>query len=440
MLGRQHGTMAAMNRAVTVGLVLFIAAIPLLPDIETKVEATLLTSLVLLVGLYVHARRGSHPTRTSLDLPGLTLLLAATLATIASVDRFGSFFPSALRGEGLLTFAGYVIAALAASRLDRRDANTVIAAALVGGSLVGAIALTQFYGLPFSDWLGIQGIQREGRTPGTLGNPFFLGGYVSLVLPMGVAVAALARGEKARWLYTAASTLLFAAAVTSQTRAAWGALAGAGVLLVILLPHTPQIRRRLIILAAIGLVTALLLDVTNPHVSFGRRVTLTFDPSDSSLAQRLYVWKHTLPMIVKRPLLGWGFGALQGRFPDAGSPEWMRLYGFRIVGIDTPHTETLHFAFSIGLIGLAAYVWVWVVVVSALRSALRHRTGSHELAAGFLASLLGYGLWLQLGWSHMGPANVFWVLAGTAVALGREEPSLPTDRRSPAGRSAGTAR
>lgn len=432
--------MAAMNRVIIVGLVLFIAAIPLLPTIERKVEATLLTSLLLLVGLYIHARRGGHPVRTPLDVPGVTLLFIAALATIASVDRFGSLFPSSLRGEGLLTFAGYIIAALAASRLDRRDSNAVVAAALAGGSLVGAIALAQFYGLPVNAWLGIEGIQREGRTPGTLGNAFFLGGYVSLVLPAAVALAALANGEKARWLYTAASTFLFAAAVTSQTRAAWGALAGAGVLLFVQLPRSPLIRRRLITLAAIGVVTALLLDVTNPYVSFGRRVTLAFDPSDSSLAQRLYVWKHTVPMIVKRPVLGWGFGALQGRFPDAGSPEWLRLYGFRIVGIDTPHTETLHFAFSIGLAGLAAYVWVWAVVASALRSALRRRAGSYALAAGLTASLVGYGLWLQLGWSHMGPANVFWVLTGTAVALGREERPLPSYRPSPAGRSAGTAR
>lgn len=434
--------MAAMNRAGVIGLVLFIAAIPLLPDIQTKVDASLLTSLLLLVGLYIHARRGSEPTRTSLDMPALALLMVATLATLTSVDRFGSFFPSSLRGEGLLTFAGYIIAALAASRLDRRGTNTVMAASLVGGSLVGLIALTQFYGSPLAlnDWLRLEGIQREGRTPGTFGNPFFLGGYVSLVLPAGVALAATAAEPKARWCYGAASLLLFAAAVTSQTRAAWGALAAAGVLLLILLPRTPQIRRRLIALAALGLVTALVLDLTNPYVSFGRRVTQTFDPNESSLEQRLYVWKHTLPMIAQRPLLGWGFGALQGRFPDAGSPEWLRLYGFRIVGIDTPHTETLHFAFSIGLVGLAAYVWVWTVVGSALRGALRRRGSTSGLAAGLIASLVGYGLWLQLGWSHLGPANVFWALAGTAVALGRVESPTPTGRPWPAGRSAGTAR
>jgi O-antigen ligase len=141
---------------------------------------------------------------------------------------------------------------------------------------------------------------------------------------------------------------------------------------------------------------------------------------DPSLGQRLYVWKHTLPLIVQRPVFGWGFGALLGRFPDAGSPEWQRIFGFSVVGIDTPHNEILHIAFSLGLAGLAAYLWVWLVVLRSLIAAMRAPASvDAALAAGLLAAMGGYALWLQLAWSHVGLTNVFWPLAGIAVALAR---------------------
>jgi hypothetical protein len=77
---------------------------------------------------------------------------------------------------------------------------------------------------------------------------------------------------------------------------------------------------------------------------------------------KVFVWKDILPLIVQRPLFGWGFSNLAD--------------------------------------GCSA-------------------SGQGAVAAGILAGLAGYFLWLQSAWSHIGPANVFWTLAGISVALER---------------------
>ncbi|MGQ0570471.1 MAG: O-antigen ligase family protein [Armatimonadota bacterium] len=415
-----------VSAALVGGLVLFVTVTPLLPTIRLKVDVTLLGGIVLLFGLYVRARISLRPIVTALDVPVVALLLVAALATIFSVDPFVSFYPSALRGEGWLVYVAYGLAALSAARLGRKSVHTVIAGALIGGSLVGCIALAQFYGVDVDRWLGIDTPPPHfGRTYATLGNALFLGGYVNLLLPIAVSLAAHLRGRV--WMLpAAASALLYGALFSAQGRSAWIAAAIATVLVVALLPKSLETFRRLAVLAAVFAVMTAVLVVTRPSPRLAGRAAATFNLRDPSFQQRLYVWKHTAPLIARRPVLGWGFGALLGRFPDAGSREWQRHFGLSIVGIDTPHNEVLHFAFSIGLIGLAAYLWVWLVIGRSLRSALREHgespapaEGNLALSVGLLASMAGYALWLQLAWSHMGPANVFWPLAGVIVALGR---------------------
>jgi len=213
--------------------------------------------------------------------------------------------------------------------------------------------------------------------------------------------------------------------VASQTRAAWVASAGAGILLLGWVIQSRTVWRRLAGLAAIFAAMTMIMALTRPEAPLSQRAVATLDTRDESLRQRLYLWKHTLPLIAERPFLGWGFSTLLGRFPDLGSPEYVRVFGPTLVLIDTPHNEVLHIAFSTGLVGLAAYLWVWAAIAMALRGpSLRAPTGgsapTSRLDGALLASFAAYFVWLQFAWSHVGPANIFWIFTGVAAALGRQ--------------------
>ena len=437
-LWREGASQGSVARALVLGAILLSAGVaPLLPPPGWKVDALLLAGLLLILAVYLGLRAGQRLGRSSLDLPVGAFLLAGVLATIWSVNPFTSFFPSTSRGEGLLTYAIYLALTLAAARLTQREAAIVLAALVVAGALVGVIAMGQYFGvdlvaragyapITYEQFYGLLAPAAPGAVPalygprsyGTLGNPVFLGGYVVLVLPLTVGLAATS--DRRWWSYAAAATMLFGALIASQTRAAWIAAAAAAVLLLVLLPKSRAVYRRLTVLAIALIAVTVIMTLAQPQIagpfSLRGRLGSTFDAKDASLQLRVYLWRATIPLILRRPVLGWGFSAFLGRFP-VGTPEYVRWFGYHITAFDSPHNELLQIAFSTGLLGLAAYLSIWLVVGALLWRMLRTAGTLRRPAAILIASLAAYFLWLQLAWNHVGPANVFWVLIGLVAAL-----------------------
>lgn len=410
---------ALARRIVLMALVLCAAGVPILPLNEMKVAGTLLCGCVLMVGAYVWLRAGEPVGHTALDLPAGAFLLVAAAATAFGVHPRVSFWPNITRGEGLLDYIVYVPAALAAARLTRLEIREVLAVLLGAGALISAIGVAQYYGFDATPWLGSRFLNYGLRSWGTLANPDFMGGYAALVLPVGVAMAAGA-AEPRQWFgYAGAAALLFAALVGSQTRSAWlGAALGAAIL-AWTLPRTARTYRRLAVLALACAAIAAAMILTRPQAAVSARAAEGINPAQS-MAGRLWIWEHTVPLIRERPLLGWGFSAILGHLPGIGSPSYTRVFGTRPLLIDAAHNDILQTTVNAGLLGLAAYLWVWATAVRAAHGGVRAPASPvRPEAAGLLAGLGAYFVWLQFLWSHIGTANVFWVLAGLSVALGR---------------------
>lgn len=459
-MSRAEATGGGLSRMLTLSaLVVFTAVAPLLPPIAWKVKAMVLAMAALGAGMYARARTEGSLGRSAVDLPAVTFLAVAVLATVFSVDRVMSFLPSRLRGEGLVIYIVYAAMALTTARLSRQEIGALVTAVLISGGLIGAVAVGQYYGLDLLPRLGftptwLTGVvgpsdpqlqfspaTDTGRGHGTLGNSGLLGGYAALLLPIGIALTVQGRTQ-ARAVYAACTILLYGALVSSQSRAAWVGSALGMLLLVALMPRRREVYGRLLALTAAFVVITVAMALTRPALLLSRRAASSFDVQTAGLQARLYLWKHTLPLIGERPLLGWGFSTLLGRFPDYGSPDYVRVFGDDVITlIDTPHNELLHVAYSTGLAGLAAYLWLWAVLALLLSRAIRARSPAPPLLGALLASLGAYFVWLQFGWSHIGPANVFWTMAGVAAALGRQAvttgsalgATIPAPSRAPEG-------
>lgn len=408
------------RRTVMVALALCAAGVPLLPTNEMKVAGTLLAGVVLLVGAYVSLRSGETLGQTALDPPVLAFLAVAVLSTAFAVNPRVSLLPNVSRGEGLLDYIVYLPMALAAARLSRTEVREILAVLLGAGTLIGAAAVGQYYGVDVTTWIGSRGLNYGMHSWGTLSNPDFLGGYVSLVLPIGVAMAAGATARRQWRGYAVASILLYAALLGSQTRSAWVAVALAAVVLLRFLPRSAQTWRRLAILGVAFAAVTIVMTVTRPQISLSGRAASALSPADSSMQGRLWIWEHSIPMIMQRPVLGWGFSSVLGRLPGIGTPDYYRVFGRGQVLIDVAHNDLLQVSINMGLLGLAAYLWIWATTVRAVHGAARGSASSvGSEAAGILAGFIAYFVWLQFLWSHIGDANVFWVLAGVAVGVGR---------------------
>jgi O-antigen ligase len=412
---------AIPRRAIVMALVLCAAVVPMLPINELKVAGTVwVAGPVLLFGLYACARTGERAGRTALDLPALAFLALAAAATVWGVNPRLSLFPNSTRGEGLLDYVVYVPMALAAARLSRSEAHEILAVLLSAGAVIAATGICQYYGFDPTVWIGSRGLNYGIRSWGTLANPDFLGGYAALVLPIGAAMAAGAGARQQWWWYGAAVVLLYGALVGSQTRSAWVATALAAAVLLWRLPRTSTVYRRLAVLAAVCATVTVVMIATQPRASLGGRAESTFRAGDSSMLGKLWIWEHILPMIREKPVLGWGFSAVLGHIPGIGTPGYVRVFGDSAVFIDVAHNDLLQVAVNMGLLGVAAYLWMWLTILRTLHRAARAAGPPAGTApAGLLAGLLGYFVWLQFLWSHIGDANVFWVLAGIAIALVR---------------------
>ena len=398
-------------------LVLFAVGVPLLPTPGLKSTATLLADLVLVLGFYAALRSGGRINQTRLDAPALALLLIASLATLLAINPLVSYIPSTSRGDGLLVYLAYLGAAVMTARLSRTDISILLTALLAGGALIGSVAILQYYGLDATHLFRNRALV-FGRSWGTLDNPIFLGGYLCLVFPLSLALTSSPTEKHWQW-YAIVSVLLYATLMASGTRSAWFACGVAIVLLAVLLRTSSAFAMRWALLAlAFTTVTAIMI-LTRPQVSFGQRALSALDPSDPSLQGRLFIWMHAIPLLFQRPILGWGFSSLLSQHLGMGSQDYFKTFGHQPLAIDTMHNEMLHIIFSIGLLGLGAYLWVWGTVFRSLRDAFRAGGPQAGVAAGLIGCMAAYAAWLQLGWTEVGPANVFWTLAGAAVALGR---------------------
>jgi len=407
-------TSAPIHRQIVLlAIVLCAALTPVLPGTSMKVDSTLSAGMVLALGAYLMLRAAVPVGHTALDVPIVAFLLVCSLATLTSSHPFLSYFPSVSRGDGLLVYLAYGAIALMAARLAREEVPALLFSLLIAGVVISAVAILQYYGFDATHVFRDKVLPFD-RSWGTLANPIFLGGYVSLMLPLALTLTLHAPEPRWHW-YGAATCGMYGALVASETRAAWLACAVAVVLLVRFLPDARPRRRRWVVLAGVCAAITAVMALTHTEAHLAQRALSIVDPQHVSLQGRLFVWKNVLPLIAHRPILGWGFSALGAQHPGATSPAYFRLFGANVV--DAEHNELLHIAFATGLVGLAAYLWVWGRVFRSLWPPIRTGSADGQLHLGVAASMVAYFIWLQTGWSMVGPANAFWALAGAAVAL-----------------------
>jgi len=353
-------------------------------------------------------------------------------ATLLSVNPLLSLVGEDYRYEGLLTWLAYgIVAAVAASVLrSPRRLRAILGLILAGTGVMSVLALLQHAGfspVPVD-------VTRRGwvRAWATTGSPLALGAYVALVFPLAVGLYAGSRRSR-RAVYGALAVLLYAAAVATDARGEWGAL-GLGVVVWGAAAGRAAVRRAARPLALLAVLCA----AATPAVLLtGAPAALGHIADPNSAASRLYLWRTSAPLVARRPWFGWGPDTLAQVYPAYGTREFVRVFpeaAMQHVIVDRPHNDLLQQAISAGLVGLAAYVWLWGTILwMAWRTARARVYGDHGLrrgddrtsllvdpsviGPGLLGGFAAYFAQLQLSFSYVSVAPLFWVLLGAAAAL-----------------------
>lgn len=355
------------------------------------------------------------------ELPVWAFLLTVLLSSVTSVNPRLSFFGAPGRYEGVFAICSYAALFFVGVHFfgSQQGMRSLAATAGVAAAMTAGYGVLQMFVRPLfpgeafiRDWYGGLGMP---RVPSTLGSPVVFGGYLSVMIPLLLALAVVT-AHRNRVLWLAAACLSYVAIVFTLTRAAWLGVA-LGTVVLVGGHGGGQVRRVVAVSVACAALVAgtILFTVVGSSARVGSRVASTVDPSSGSLAQRLYIWERTITLVRARPWLGWGLDTLGEVFPY-DRPALVKLFGVRPVIIDKAHNDVLQVAVSVGVPGALAYIAIWAgVVIAAVRLTRRESGSARILAAGWLAAVVAYLVQVQFSFSAVALAPIVWVFAGSAA-------------------------
>lgn len=364
----------------------------------------LLASLIIFIGYRYWIRRESF-VRTPLDRP-ILIYLAVVLASALfganpgrSLIHMGAFWHIALYW--------IVVNSIPNQTLARRLIFTLIAVgsfnALYGilQYLMDGLDLFAFGGPP-----RILGTKDMIRPSGVFDHYMTFSGQMLLMAALGSGVAILGAEGWTFWALTVAVVCFFGAVITSFTRSAW-----LGLIAATLVIGGFKNRIAFIVTAVILLVIVTILVISNSGLR-ERAESIVVVKSDVNI-DRLKTWRTALEMIKHRPLLGVGTGNFRSEMEQYRKPDGPRSHSHA-------HNTLLQVSAENGLIGLVAYLYIWVIFFGEMIRGLKSRTRSFTrgVTVGVIGAIVGFhiaGLFeYNLGDSEV--AIMMWFLVGLGLA------------------------
>lgn len=398
-----------LERSRDAGLCLFALA---LPFNLWATQAGLALAALALLGLWgICGVRPRWP--VALAAPVALYLVAVVVSLLGS----GEAPPDPGAALGFWTVASPFV--LAAAIPDVRRLRTMLL--LTGGMaiLMGAYGVLQHH--TGVDWFRIDAaIARP--APEAPGRFLAIGNFeahttyaFSLAFPAMVGLALAAEGVggwRGGFVFTLGAAAVTAGILVSYVRSIWIGLAvGLGVL--------AAIRRGAALRIAVGLAVAGAIAIA-AIPSLRARALSIVDPRYN--AGRAYIWDRSWRMLVDHPVTGIGYGAfrdLQDAYFDPAAPAAQ-------VPRTGAHSTYLHVAVETGLLGLVAFLWIWIRVLgracSVHRGLAPERRLERALVAGSMAGVACFlvGSFFQESFFDGEVAFMLWFAVATMFVIERE--------------------
>jgi O-antigen ligase len=345
-------------------------------------------------------------------------VLTFSAVTLASALASGYPATSLAASKGLLLAAALYVTANALPGSEAAHRVLVALAAVVAiAAVVGLLQVGLCPG-PEPDygsraWL----YHRCFRARGFFSIYMTLAGVLNLVLlatlPLLLPGRALTRWLIPPWVLTLAGF------VATDTRGAWlGFVSGALALL-------PMTRRGRWLLIGGLLVLGLIATLGPQHLR--QRFLSMGDPGDRTVKERVYMWRSGLAMWQTSPWLGVGPGGVKREYGRYALPEAIKKRTGHV------HNTPLQILVEQGVIGLAAWLWIWgefyVRAVGFLRRLPDTAAQDRALIAGSLAAIAGFlvaGL-TEYNFGDSEVVMVAWtIMAVPFVVASRVRPAEPS--------------
>jgi O-antigen ligase len=335
-------------------------------------------------------------------------------SAVSLVSALASGHPITALGacKGLLLVAALYVTVDVLSGPE--DGHRFLSALLVVATIAAAVGVLQTivcpgpaadYGSPA--WL----YHRCNRARGFFSIYMTLAGVLSLVLlaslPRLLPGARFPRWPTLPWLVSLVGLL------ATYTRGAW---MGFVVGVLALVPATRK--GRWLLLG--GLIVLGVTTLAGPQHLRQRFLTMG-DPDDPTVKERVYMWRSGLTMWRQHPVLGVGPGGVKREYEGYALPEAVKKRTGHV------HNTPLQVLVERGMLGLAAWVWIWAEFyargIRLLRRLPSEARQERALVAGSLAAITGF-LIAGLSEYNFGDSEVLmvaWALVALPWAVEKRE-------------------
>ena len=243
-------------------------------------------------------------------------------------------------------------------------------------------------------------------------------GVIMLVLLVGIPFLLVKKLEFQKIWLVIPLIFLIIAFLLSWERGAWlGFLGG------IVFWGAFQGKRALFLLIFIFSVGAGITNKLNPDiwVRAASIFNIEITPSNSA-GQRILIWNLSLQVFKDHPLTGSGFNQFE-KYADAIIQPKTKVSSIQITTCHA-HSNLLQILATTGILGLIAFLYLWIIVFLELFRNLRVASPNlYPYYLGVLCALVGFHIegFFEYTFGDAEIITLIWFLLGGAIALGKSE-------------------
>lgn len=334
------------------------------------------------------------------------LLISFLLSTIFSISPSTGLWGNYYREQGFFTFFHYlvffIIFLYKINSIEK--VKRVMGAVVFSSFFVCLYGIAQAIGLDFNKWS--EGAISTGRIFSSLGQPNFLGHYLVIVFPIAIYFLIVTKKLLYRALVLIVLFLQIICIILTYSRAAWlGLIVILAIIFVYVVYRLYRIKKfRIFLFSALLLIVIFITGLINylslrppeiDDIKFFDRVKSITDLNYGSNKIRLYYWGAAIngfkEASLENKLFGYGLDASQYIFTKYYEPDWA-IYETVNTAPDKAHNLILDILLQIGLIGLMAYLLLFIYIVRKSYIYLKNEKSKENrlFVAVLWLSLIGY--------------------------------------------------